>query len=290
MRCHWPELCAHDKHQHSHDRRLLQLLPEVCTWSVECKLATDGKIGGVGMTVEIDESKFGKRKYQRGRLIEGQWVLRGICRETREIFLVALPENKRDRQTLEPLILEHEAPGSTIITDCWKAYDNLGADGFQHLTINHSYNFVDPTIGAHTNTVENLWWQIKRQLPDTHRQLDTAPVWVHVPVMPVFRKFPEFRIFWSPRKSLRNLRISFFLDLRIKKFPEKLASFFATTLFWTAGEPFGKSPCKTCIRLAGSRTPERMGNYCYHSPAGRVLATVVRHHCSLQICRFSGLR
>ena len=145
---------------------------EVCTWSVECKLATDGKIGGVGMTVEIDESKFGKRKYQRGRLIEGQWVLGGICRETREIFLVALPENKRDRQTLEPLILEHVAPGSTIITDCWKAYDNLGAEGFQHLTVNHSYNFVDPTTGAHTNTVENLWWQIKRQLPDTHTRTD----------------------------------------------------------------------------------------------------------------------
>ena len=74
---------------------------EVCTWSVECKLATDGKISGVGMTVEIDESKFGKRKYQRGRLIEGQWVLGGgggICRKTREIFLVALPENKRNRQ------------------------------------------------------------------------------------------------------------------------------------------------------------------------------------------------
>ena len=161
---------------------------EVCTWSVECKLATDGKIGSVGMTVEIDESKFGKRKYQRGRLIEGQWVLGGICRETREIFLVALPENKRDRQTLEPLILEHVAPGSTIITDCWKAYDNLGAEGFQHLTVNHSYNFVDPTTGAHTNTVENLWWQIKWQLPDMHTRTDNwTPhlcMWVHVPPAP----------------------------------------------------------------------------------------------------------
>ena len=66
--------------------------------------------------------------------------------------------------------------------------DNLRAEGFQHLTVNHSYNFVDPTTGAHTNTVENLWWQIKRQLPagyaQTHRQLDTAPVWVHVPPAP----------------------------------------------------------------------------------------------------------
>ena len=136
------------------------------------------------MTVEIDKGKFGKRKYQRGRLIEGQWVLGGICRETREIFLVTLPKNKIDRQTLEPLTLEHVAPGSTIITDCWKAYDNLGAEGFQHLTVNHSYNFVDPTTGAHSNSVENLWWQIKPQLPDTHRQLDTAPVSVHVTPAP----------------------------------------------------------------------------------------------------------
>ena len=32
------------------------------------------KIGGVGKAVEIDESKFGHRKYHVGRLIKGQWV------------------------------------------------------------------------------------------------------------------------------------------------------------------------------------------------------------------------
>lgn len=31
-------------------------------------------IGGEGKIVEIDESKFGKRKYNRGHRIEGQWV------------------------------------------------------------------------------------------------------------------------------------------------------------------------------------------------------------------------
>ena len=31
------------------------------------------------MVVEIDERKFGKSKYNRGQLVEGQWVSGGIC-------------------------------------------------------------------------------------------------------------------------------------------------------------------------------------------------------------------
>ena len=34
---------------------------------------TSELIDGAGLTVEIDERKFGKQKYNKGRLVEGQW-------------------------------------------------------------------------------------------------------------------------------------------------------------------------------------------------------------------------
>ena len=100
----------------------------------------NSKIGGPGKSVQIDEAKFGKQKYNRGRLVEGTWVLGGICSETGEMFLE--PVKKRDKDTLIPIIISRVKPGTTIVTDCWKAYNSLQEEDFTHLTVNHSYNFV----------------------------------------------------------------------------------------------------------------------------------------------------
>ena len=57
----------------------------------------DGVIGGPGMVVEVDESKFGKRKYHRGHRVEGVWVVGGIERtEQRRAFLVPVPDRKAE--------------------------------------------------------------------------------------------------------------------------------------------------------------------------------------------------
>ena len=45
------------------------------------------QIGGCGKHVEIDESKFGKRKHWRGHHVEGAWVFGGVERERVERFL-----------------------------------------------------------------------------------------------------------------------------------------------------------------------------------------------------------
>ncbi|XP_071093641.1 uncharacterized protein [Haliotis cracherodii] len=121
--------------------------------------ADSEKIGGPGTTVEIDESKFGKRKYHRGKRVEGVWVLGGIERESRHVFLTTLTD--RSAATLIPAIERHVAKGTTIITDCWKAYSSLGKIGYTHQTVNHSLNFKDPETGAHTNTIESTWRAVK---------------------------------------------------------------------------------------------------------------------------------
>ena len=131
------------------------------------------RLGGISednipLTVELDESKCGKRKYNKGRRIEGQWVFGGYCRETKDIFMV--PVEKRDSKTLVKLVIEYVKPGTTILTDCWRAYNILGKKGFKHLTVNHSINFVDPITGVHTNNIERTWRDVKNWLPKFGRK------------------------------------------------------------------------------------------------------------------------
>ena len=94
------------------------------------------------VAIETDVSKFGKTKFNRSRYIEGQWVFGGICRQ-------------RDKDTLLPFIRAHILSGTCVKSDMWKAYDCLKDEGYTHLTVNHSLNFVDPDTGVHTQRIEN---------------------------------------------------------------------------------------------------------------------------------------
>jgi transposase-like protein len=117
------------------------------------------KIGGKGRIVEIDESKFGKRKYNRGHHVEGQWVFGGIERGSGRTFLVTVGDRSAD--TLIGHIKRWIEPETTIISDCWAAYKSIPQAGYNHLTVNHSIQFVDSTTGAHTNTIESTWKHVK---------------------------------------------------------------------------------------------------------------------------------
>jgi len=62
------------------------------------------KLGGPNTTVEIDESKFGPRKYHTGHRAKGQWVFGGVERGSGKTFLFLVPD--RTAGTLMTIILD----------------------------------------------------------------------------------------------------------------------------------------------------------------------------------------
>ena len=59
--------------------------------------------------------------------------------------------------TLMPVIQQFIKPGSTVISNQWAAYSEIGQCGYQHLTVNHSEHFVDQGTETHTQNIECTW-------------------------------------------------------------------------------------------------------------------------------------
>ncbi|XP_047518897.1 uncharacterized protein LOC125058782 [Pieris napi] len=91
----------------------------------------EGKIGGPGKVVQIDVSKFGKRKFNRGRHIEGHWVI-GMTEGKEVLRLEVSQDNIESAEVLVPLIQKHVEVGTTIHTNFWKVYDCLSQHGYIH--------------------------------------------------------------------------------------------------------------------------------------------------------------
>lgn len=142
----------------------LELLRGVISERMLEEQSAEGKLGGVNKVIEVDETKFGQRKNHVGRIRDGTWILGIIERGSKRFRLEICPNNKRDADTLLPLIEKHVEQGSTIHTDKWKAYSALSRSGYFHFPVNHSQNFVDPVTGAHTQTIEASWRSLKETL------------------------------------------------------------------------------------------------------------------------------
>ena len=136
-----------------------KLRRDMIVWHVEFM---SEKIGGEGKVIEIDKSKFGKRKYGRGYNVRGQWVLGGVERGRGKTFLVPVAERSAD--TLVTIIKNWNEPG-TIISYSWAAYRTLSDEGYEHQTVNHSISFVNEKTGAHTNTIECTGGRLKLHFP-----------------------------------------------------------------------------------------------------------------------------
>jgi hypothetical protein len=137
---------------------------EICLIALDKLFDIQGYIGGPGHVVQIDETKIGKRKYHKGRLVEGQWILGLIDETTNDLRLDFCTDNLRNFPTLLSIIEKHVAKGTMIITDCWAGYNGLENNGYIHRTVNHSDNFIDPNTGANTQKIESQWRALKRKV------------------------------------------------------------------------------------------------------------------------------
>lgn len=88
-----------------------------------------------------------------------------IANHSHDLRIHICPGNKRGEEQLLPLIKKTVKRGTTIRTDCWKAYGCLSRNGYRHKTVNHSnkdkrYRFVAED-GTHTQRIESHWRPLK---------------------------------------------------------------------------------------------------------------------------------
>lgn len=139
-----------------------------------CEIGGMDSNTGEPVVVEIDESKFFRRKYNRGNHVSGHWVFGGIERGSHRCFMVEVAD--RRRVTLEEAIRRWILPGTHIVSDGWAAYahiDEIGHGIYTHSVIIHNENFVDPNDpDVHTQNVECMWMRAKRKLRRQHGTSD----------------------------------------------------------------------------------------------------------------------
>lgn len=84
----------------------------------------------------------------------------GILQRGGLVYTHIIP--RADKRTLMPIVRLVAEPGSTIYTDKWRGFNDLGLDGYTHHSINHSEGYVNEK-GHHSNTIESFWSFAKRR-------------------------------------------------------------------------------------------------------------------------------
>ena len=124
------------------------------------------KLGGRGIICQIDESMFRyKQKYHVGRFVQGcRWVFGIVDTSTHpgKYYVQLVPDRSAD--TLIPILRNVCKDGSIIWSDEWRSYNNIENNNFEHQTVNHKFNFVNPIDGCNTQSVESLWNKLKRRI------------------------------------------------------------------------------------------------------------------------------
>jgi transposase-like protein len=130
-------------------------------------LDSDDPLGGPGETVEIDETLIGGSISGKGPGYKGnKTCVVGMLERNGE--LVTRVVTGRTKGAMHALINTHILPGTTVNTDEFGGYKDLGLNGFKHVTVNHGAKEYARPCGAGVNAIEGFWAALKRGINGTH--------------------------------------------------------------------------------------------------------------------------
>jgi len=95
-------------------------------------------LGGPGIVLEIDESKFGKVKYHR---VGGVCVFDMVERKP-ERKITIIPVRDRKSTALNELLTKYVQKDSIIYSDFYTSYSRLKEYFAEYKTVNHSMNLL----------------------------------------------------------------------------------------------------------------------------------------------------
>ena len=116
--------------------------------------------------VEIDESYVGGyRPGAYGRSTKNKTIVLGMKQRGGDMVAMVIPDVKAS--TIQPLVKQYVARGTTVHTDEWWGYRYLRYAGFDHRTVRHGAGEYDRD-GSNTNAIENFWARLKLSIRGTH--------------------------------------------------------------------------------------------------------------------------
>jgi len=134
--------------------------------------APTGPLGGPGKTVEADETFVGGKAKNRAfrKPAEKKIVMVLVEREgiARSFHIANVNAN-----TLRGALVTHVDRQSSLMTDNWKGYIELGREFASHGTVSHTVGEYAKD-GKHSNTAENFFSIFKRGVVGTYHHMSEA--------------------------------------------------------------------------------------------------------------------
>ena len=106
-----------------------------------------------------EKNKHADKKLNAGRGAVGKVAAVGMRDEQGQVR--AKPVNRTDAATLVGFVKDNAPEGGEVVTDEFRAYNGLAAQGYTHKTVRHSAGEYVRDM-AHTNGIESFWSLLKR--------------------------------------------------------------------------------------------------------------------------------